>query len=321
MKDFDLIFIVSQPRSGSTMLQALISNNDKVATLSEPWFLLPFLSYNNPIISNSIYNSKTSSVAINDFIEKIGVNSFKDDLSNFLLKQYSKARKNGETYVLDKTPRYYEILDELIEFFPGAKIIILKRNPFAVLYSIIKTFEKENIQKLVDFQRDLLYSPKKLHNFSKRQKNNINVRTVRYEDIVLNPDKEIKKLYKWLNLNFSQGDLNYKNNQKFKGIFGDPTGVNFKNTPDKEALNKWEAYTNNKYWDSFFKGYSNFLGSDFLEDYGYQSIPLAGKTNTFNKFIFLTKLGIPYHKIKKLPLIKYYIASKTSSFIRYFKVL
>lgn len=40
MSDSNLIFLISQPRSGSTLLQKLIATSNQIDTLQEPWLML-----------------------------------------------------------------------------------------------------------------------------------------------------------------------------------------------------------------------------------------------------------------------------------------
>jgi hypothetical protein len=304
MTDKNLIIIASQPRSGSTLLQALLSNNDTVGTVSEPWLLLPFLSTARTDLIRSGFNSEFANIGLNDFQSKIGTKGFKEDLSQFLLSQYSKILKNDENYILDKTPRYYEILDEIIEYFPNAKIIILKRNPIAVLYSIIKTWNTNSLKSLLEYKRDLLEAPFLLHKFSEKQVHNKNVRTVHYEAIVNNPLVEIKKLYNWLDIPFKPERLNYGDNKKYKGLLGDPTGVKSHNLPNKDSLYKWKAIYNNKEWNSLANGYAQYLKKDFLDAYGnYKDIKYQ-ETKLFNRYLEMSKWDFDEVKIPKLKLFK-----------------
>ncbi|PNW26864.1 sulfotransferase family protein [Formosa algae] len=215
MEASNLIIIASQPRSGSTLLQALLSNNKEVATISEPWFLLPFLSYLKPEVSNGVYNSSWALSAINEFKNKS--KSFDSNLSNFLINQYSNAIPNNEIYILDKTPRYYEILSEIQECFPEAKFIILKRNPLAVLSSILNTWTLKKGAKLRMYSRDLLQAPHLLLKFEKENKNNKNVKSLKYEDLAKNPDEILKDLYCWLKIPFDSNVLDYSKMKNSKG--------------------------------------------------------------------------------------------------------
>ncbi|MCU4175093.1 sulfotransferase family protein [Carboxylicivirga sp. N1Y90] len=310
MTDKNLIFIVSQPRSGSTLLQALLSNNNHVATVSEPWLLLPFFTYNKPELGLAKYSSRLAYEGINDFKSKINKEKFDNDLSNFLLNQYEQIRTKNESYILDKTPRYYEILNEITYHFPNAKIIILKRNPFAVLSSIIKTWNQDSLQKLLFHKRDILVAPKLLHQFTIEQKKNRNVVSIQYEELLSNPEHHTKQLYKWLNLPYNAEILNYSNNLKFKGKMGDPTGIIANKIPNSSHIDLWKETYNEKKWKDFFNGYANFLGSDFLNAYGEYDQINERFSKKFDQFIKQSKWNFYESEIPLKRIIKYRIFSK-----------
>lgn len=310
MTDKNLIFIVSQPRSGSTLLQALLSNNEYIGTVSEPWLLLPYLSIENTNISNSIYNSRLAAEGIKDFYSKIGKSGYFSDLSSFLLKQYSKILKNNEKYILDKTPRYYEILNEIITIFPNAKIIILKRNPLDVLNSIIDTWIKKDIKKIYEYYRDILYAPFLIQDFVEKNNNNPNIKQLRYEDIVTKTEETIKDLYNWLGIVFKPEYLNYKNNKKYLGLMGDKKNVEKNSEVIKHNTGKWRNKLLNSTWKNFFLGYANYLQKDFLISYGnYNNIP-AKKTFYFKIFIDKGRCYKNMFCITRKKLIKYYFINK-----------
>jgi len=48
---------------------------------------------------------------------------------------------------------------------------------------------------------------------------------VKYENIVLKTDYEIKKICGFLNINYSEDMLHYKRRAENKSKFGDPTGI------------------------------------------------------------------------------------------------
>jgi len=305
LNDRNIIIIASQPRSGSTLLQALLSNNKQVATVSEPWLLLPFLSYNNPELSKAIYSSVLASNGINDFKRKINTKKFDNDLSQFLLNQYSQLIKNNEKFVIDKTPRYYEILNEIIKYFPNSKIIILKRNPFAVLSSIINTWDKNNLNELLEFKRDILNAPIILQNFIDKNSNNPNVKTIKYETLINTPENEIQKLYEWLNIPFNDSVIDYAKNTKYKGEMGDPTGIHKSSKPNNLTSEKWIKTYNKKEWSNFFKGYADYLSEEFLTHYGYSNKVPSQKTQIFNHYLNLSYFEIKLHNISLIKLLKY----------------
>lgn len=308
MTDKKLIIIASQPRSGSTLLQALLSNNKSVGTVSEPWLLLPFLGYGKAHLNRSKYNSELAKEGIDDFKEKISSDSFDKDLSIFLLDQYAKILRDKEDLVLDKTPRYYEILDEILHYFPNCKIIILKRHPFAVLNSIIKTWHVSSLNRLLEYKRDLLHAPFLLNDFVKKHDTNPQVYQLRYEDLVKRPSVEVKALYQWLELPFTSNVLNYVANKKYHGYMGDPTGVQQTDRPNSHSLKEWQSLFQDPYWAEFAAGYHNFLTKEFLKDYGHYTVDSVMKiksTKMFKLFLERAKWNFHEHEVPKWKLLKY----------------
>lgn len=265
-----LIFLISQPRSGSTLLQKVISNAPEIGTSSEPWILLPYLSvFRNDLVITS-YRQDSTLVAINDYLDKHGLqDKLKKGLSQFLLSLYPNTE--GQKYFLDKTPRYYEILDEIYAYFPQARFIVLKRHPFDALHSMVQTWSEGGFDPLLlrAFHRDFMEAPFRLHEFSQRMKNHPNVYTISYEDIVLSSEEEAERIFTWLDIPFDPEYLTV-DNAKVTGIYGDDV---YRERPrmkiDATGLGKWKSHMSNKQYRSFFLGYADFLGHDFLSSYGY----------------------------------------------------
>lgn len=311
MKDKNLIIIASQPRSGSTLLQALLSNNELVGTVSEPWLLLPFLGYNDPHLTTANYDSELALSGINDFKSKIGPLGFDKDLSEFLLTQYKKVQKNKEIYVLDKTPRYYEILNEILKYFPNCKIIILKRNPLAVINSIINTWNVNTVNGMLVHHRDILNAPFLLQDFSDKQKDNPNVYELLYEDLVSSPEVIVKDIYNFIDIPFNESILNYNKNEKYKGLMGDPKGVKNKKSPSKSSLFEWEALQTDDYWSDFIAGYSNWLGKDFFKTYGNSKFLIENikfkDSKKFNAYLDRVNWSFRVNEVPKWQSIIYLI--------------
>ena len=65
--DTKTIFIVSLPRSGSTLLQSIILSDSRVKGLSEGWLFLPLLTFDQPEKYISSYGSRAVSKAISEY--------------------------------------------------------------------------------------------------------------------------------------------------------------------------------------------------------------------------------------------------------------
>ncbi len=317
MKEENLIFIVSQPRSGSTYLQNLLSNNEETNTCSEPWLLLNFANQMKPELIKAEFDNKLAVDAFKDYLYKYPNFDFSKIQKQFLLSLYNPMF-DGYKLVIDKTPRYWEILDEIVAIFPKSKIIILKRNPIDVAKSIITTWNIPSLEKLYYFKRDLLLAPKQIQSFFSQHGNSHNIYMIRYEDLVANTATEVKKIYKWIGLKYDASVLEISKNQKYKGRYGDP----YQNSNNSYASVKEES--NSKKLDIKFKdfliGYNHFFGSDFLEKYGnyHQNGFELKKTRSFIYFMFIDECNIKKKSLKreivslmkkyyfKLRIIKYF---------------
>ena len=152
MKEENLIFIVSQPRSGSTYLQNLLSNNKEINTCSEPWVLLNFANQIKPKLLQAKFDNELAINAFSHYQNKYSEFDFKEKQKQFLLSLYEPMFQ-GFNFVIDKTPRYWEILEDIVRIFPKSKVIILKRNPIDVARSMITTWKMESLQELNQFKR------------------------------------------------------------------------------------------------------------------------------------------------------------------------
>jgi hypothetical protein len=269
-----LILIISQPRSGSTLTQKLLSNNSSVDTVSEPWLLLPFLSIYKPDLINAKYNYSVALRGFFDYLnKKEAVDDFRDDLKRLILNQY-KVSVSGQ-YFIDKTPRYYEILDEIFDLFPQAKFLILKRNPFASLLSMLKTWSggKIDYSHVLRFHRDFLTAPSLIQEFFNKYEALPNVRQIRYEDILENPSSKVKELYDWLEIPFDEDVLQIGKNNKVKGIFGDDVYKHeaLENVKSGDSSVWTEEVRSDRKLSRFFNDYQDFLTADFIQAYGYES--------------------------------------------------
>jgi hypothetical protein len=284
VKESELIFIISQPRSGSTFLQNLLSNNDFVNTTSEPWILLNFVNQFRPELVMAGFQNDIATDAFDQYKLKFETLDFSTKFKEFILSLYAPMKK-GHTLVLDKTPRYWEIGADIIRLFPEAKVIILKRNPFNVLNSIVNTWNIQSIHGLAVFNRDLLLAPQSLYQLEKDNRDNPNVFALKYEDLVANTSAEIQKLYLWLGIDYSISVLNTDNNKKYKGKYGDP----FQN--QEVSVNEAKSKTISSFVDtglfkSFMKGYEHYLGKDFLKSYGaYQHHLKPQQTPEFDAYV------------------------------------
>ena len=270
MKQTNLIFLISQPRSGSTLTQKIIGTHSKVYTRSEPWILLNQLSQFKQDGSYEKYDKSLENIGVNDFISELpnGKQDYLDSIRNMYLSLYDKyLQKENKPYFLDKTPRYYLIIDELKEVFPDAKFIFLKRNPLAVLSSIINTWHGENWYNLSYHRADLIDAIAAMTKASKEDQSQGYI--FLYEDLLKNETETLKNIFNYIGIDFEENVLNYNQNKSKKWRFGDPKNVYEKIGIDSNNNMKWTTNLMDlQYW-RVMHDYLQYLGKERFEQYGY----------------------------------------------------
>lgn len=237
-----IIYLVSQPRSGSTLLQRVLGAHTDVHTVAEPWVMLhPMYALKNGGIQTE-YGAEYARAGLDDFIATLpnGRADYVEGIRAMASTWYSKALQGQDkTYFLDKTPRYYNIIPDLKEVFVDAKVILLLRNPLAVLSSVLKTWVGRNWPRLQLHRDDLLRAPSLIVNAM----DTLGDRGIvfRYEQFVLSPQIEIKKLCSELGIPYEADMLNYGLAPKPKGRMGDSQGINEHVRPEKASLDKWKT--------------------------------------------------------------------------------
>jgi len=267
MTDEQIIFLISQPRSGSTLLQAILGSHPEIFTCTEPWIALPFIYALKKEGSEFEFNGRDARHALKGFLNENGINEifYQAALNSFLKSLYSKAMADtGKRIFLDKTPRYYEVAIDLIKIFPNAKFIILFRHPLAVLNSILNTWVNEKIDMLYYHSRDLLVAPTKLINFISKYKENLYV--VKYENLVSSPQTEIAKICAYLGINYFDEMINYKSDMEWTS--GDKK-FKEKKVPDSKSVEAWRNQLENKRYTNFCFYYLRELGEELVGSLGY----------------------------------------------------
>jgi glycosyltransferase involved in cell wall biosynthesis len=206
----NLVFILSLPRSGSTLLSAILGNHGKIYSASEPWFLLRLFEVNGNPVGDKVFDDYFASVGTKEFLTD---STFVESSRAFALQAYnSRLRETGRQIFIDKTPRYYHILNFVDSLFPKAVKIWLKRNPLDVAASYKSTWNigidvlaGKNIEPS---SFDFLYGLPLLADYF--QEKSPQKYEVKYEDIVLSPEETMRDLCSFCGIQLSEEmlDLN-----------------------------------------------------------------------------------------------------------------
>ena len=268
LKETKLIFLISQPRSGSTLTQKILGTHSKIYTRSEPWLMLhPSYSLKDSGVCAE-YSFKYNKMALDSFLDDLpeGKSTYIKEIKKMYLNLYSYYLKGtSHEYFLDKTPRYYLIVDELMEIFPDAKYILLLRNPMAVLGSIINTWCKTNWYDLSDYKNDLIKAIDSFIDVIENKEKDFFV--VHYESLVVDSEKQFTDIFEYIGLRYEEDVLKYDHHDDW--IFGDLVNVNEKDTVDCDFVYGWQENLNDPQYWRVMHDYLHYIGEDKFCKLGY----------------------------------------------------
>ena len=173
--------------------------------------------------------------------------------------------KNGRDWFLDKTPRYFLILNELVAMFPEAKFVVLQRNPLAVVASIWNTWHGGRF----DFgsnELDVFEGPRAIAGFVSEKR--ANVREVSFEQLVAQPLAHLRAITDFLGLEpLAEIELPADDPLK-RARLGDKTGVQKFSEVSSAPLESWKDAFASPVRKLWARHYLEWLGDKTLKHLG-----------------------------------------------------
>jgi len=219
-----IIFIVGVGRSGTTLLQSMLNANKLIAFPPETHFIRNYLATKKSIFSFSIMNGRNKHKSIVERIRKdvnlLSLNIDLDkiiqetnidnkvDLKKFfltLLKSYSE--KKGKLFFGDKDPKNVEYLKLIKNNFPGSIILHIIRDPRDVILSRMKA---EWSKKYPFILQGIIY--REQLKIGENEGTNLfvsNYYRLYYEDLISYPEKTLKKICNFLNVDYDSEMLEF----------------------------------------------------------------------------------------------------------------
>lgn len=261
------VFLLSLPRSGSTLVQRVMGAHPGVATVSEPWVLLPLLSALEPGMGATKYGHAHVTQAIGDLCAQFphGVDDYYAAVRAFAASVYGQLSREGQRYFLDKTPRYHLIARRLLDCFPEAKVVLIWRNPLAVLASEIHSYG--NVWRAHVYKVDLFSGVSGL--IDAYQAHADRICAVHFEDVITAPERTFRSVYEYLGLDFRPEILETFDSVRLQGSMGDQSGVANYRKVSSEPLEKWKYTLANPTRRAWCRNYLRWLGAERLQVMGY----------------------------------------------------
>ncbi len=268
----NLLFLISQPRTGSTLVQRILGGHSKIHTASEPWIMLhPLYALKKHGIKGE-FSTHLAETALRDLLsrvpekEELFYNAVRNYANTFYEKMLAETQK---TIFLDKTPRYYNIVPELVRVFPEAKFIFVLRHPLAVLSSVLKTWFNNDPGELArnSHLRDVLKGPGLLVEGMEHLGSAATL--VRYEELVDDPERLARVLCRSIGVEYEPNLTNYGSGPSPDWIFGDPVEVAKHQSPEQNIGNSWLRNLSSPALINYSLEYLDKIGEVTINKLGY----------------------------------------------------
>jgi len=265
------IFILGLPRSGTSLLLTILSAHKEIAGMAETWLLLPFMyaNKNHGVIAN--YSHNLGFTGLTDLINNLPgkEQQYNNYLRIFFDNLYSSLA-NSQKYFIDKTPRYYYIIPELVKLYPDAKFIFLFRNPIQIFASRMNSGNAKDRFSIFSHQGnyfDMIEGPKLLSEGYGLLKDK--AYAMNFEKFVINPEKHIKEILKYLELDFDANILSSFDPTKLAGRLLDSNIFEYGNTIQTSVTEKWKKVFNTRFRKRFIAQYISNINDEILDLMGY----------------------------------------------------
>ena len=236
-----IIFILGMPRSGTTLIEQIISSHSEVYGSGE----LPYLS---KIISEEF--TENSELSIDKF-HKIYNN---DSSKNIIADKYFSYLKNYQIdshFITDKAPLNFRWIGFIKTYFPSSKIIYASRSAKDNCLSLYKNLFEGNL--------NFSYSEKDLVTYYKLHSDLMNFwkdyfpggfLEVKYELLIENKENEIKRIIDYCDLTWEDQCLNFnKNKNPIKTV----SVAQARSPIYKDSINNFEKFS------PYLKGLFNLI--------------------------------------------------------------
>ena len=185
----DLIFIVGMPRSGSSLIEQILTSHKKVFGGGE----IPYIQE----ITNKIIDE-----------EKIDV-SLLDHYKNEYLNLVSELDNSLSVFTDKELLNFYNV-GLILTLFPSAKIINCTRNPVDNCWSIYKNFFPIKTEFVNDFKDIAKFYRLYLNTMKFWQKEfPKNIFNLNYETLIENPKDQIEKILNFCDLEWDENVMSH----------------------------------------------------------------------------------------------------------------
>ena len=198
-----LIFIIGMPRSGTSLIEQIISSHSNVFGGGELTFLQKIINKN--FLNNSDIESLTNYDNLRNLLKK--------SQEDYIFKV--SVMDASDKVFTDKTPLNFRYIGFIKNIFPNSKIIHCTRDPIDICWSNYKNYFSNSLPFSNDLN-DLAIYYNLYQNLMKFWKNFFkdDIYDLNYQNLVEEPKNEIEKLLLFCDLDWDENCLKHENNSR-----------------------------------------------------------------------------------------------------------
>ena len=222
------IFIVGMPRSGTTLIEQILSSHRNVHGGGE---LLALRKIISPILDKQISENNYS-------FQEENFLSIREEYLNFLMEL-----RSPENIITDKMPMNFRLIGFILKAMPESKIIHIKRDARATCWSNYKHFFGDgnwfsfNHEDLTNFYKLYRKTMDFWHSLFPGQIYDIN-----YEKLTTDQKSETQKLLDYCNLDWDENCLDFHKNKRAIATYSKSQVREKMYQGSSEAWKKYESY-------------------------------------------------------------------------------
>ncbi|MBA6340440.1 sulfotransferase [Colwellia sp. MB02u-10] len=234
----EALFVVGMPRSGTTLVERIISQHSEVTSAGELQHFGLLLKKMTKTTTNKVIDAETVQAACNIDFCQLG----KDYIDS------TRAITGKTAKFVDKMPLNFLYVGFILQALPNAKIICLDRNPLDTIVSNFRQLFAVNFS-YYNYAYDLSTTAefyvlfKKLISFWLELYPD-NFYIVNYEQLVNNPEAEAKKLVEFCALSWQEACLHINDN---KAPVATASALQVREPINNKSIGNWQKY--DKYLD------------------------------------------------------------------------
>ncbi|MBS0385300.1 MAG: sulfotransferase, partial [Proteobacteria bacterium] len=226
------VFLIGFPRSGTTLLDQVLSSHANIHCLTE-----------EPFLYQSLGAVFSSSAKLDGFE---GANNDEISVVRAAYARYVESALTGEAkeVIVDKLPLNTVLLPLIKRVFENPKIIFALRDPRDVILSCYQQRfgMNDSMAQFLRLETAAAYYDLVMNVFqASRERLQLDIHIIRYEDVVSNLEREARRVAAFLGLEFDPAMLDYQATATRRGV-GTPSARQVILPLYSRSVGRWRNY-------------------------------------------------------------------------------